>query len=360
MAPDLYLNYLLWLEQELQYDLVELKTTHTEKKTRKKMSYPSSSINKFNEFNLNYNTCKTTGSSSSTGSSECYYNQAANMFYEQQQQQQYQLNHYNNSSAYSSRQHLLVDLPENQKVLFYQSGAAGSSYDNNNGFNQSYYNYYNNSHHQLYYSGQSYMHDNNESSQCVEQASYGVCSSNLDNEVVKSTSKSKSSGAGRVATVGSNDDRIKKAFGIEETCGDEEKQRTSQSKTSGDDASSLFRNGATLRERNRMHILNEAFDNLRKIVPKTNLSEHQRLSKIATLRLAIHYISALTRILQSSGGCRPVDPSLLPPTPKRKRRRKTKNAQLEEAAPETQSLCIQSPHHQEKKPEQDSKKVRKN
>jgi hypothetical protein len=86
--------------------------------------------------------------------------------------------------------------------------------------------------------------------------------------------------------------------------------------------SDVSRNGATLRERNRMHILNDAFDELRKLVPKSNLSEHQRLSKIATLRLAIHYISALTRILQNSGGCKPVDPSLMPAPPRRRRRRK--------------------------------------
>lgn len=85
---------------------------------------------------------------------------------------------------------------------------------------------------------------------------------------------------------------------------------------------SEFRNGATLRERNRMHILNDAFDELRKIVPKTNLSEHQRLSKIATLRLAIQYIAGLTKLLQNSGGCKPIDPSLLPPPPRRRRRRK--------------------------------------
>jgi len=83
-----------------------------------------------------------------------------------------------------------------------------------------------------------------------------------------------------------------------------------------------FNSGATVRERNRMHILNDAFDDLRKIVPKTNLSEHQRLSKIATLRLAIHYIGALTKILQNSGGFKPVDPSTLPITPRRRRRRK--------------------------------------
>lgn len=57
----------------------------------------------------------------------------------------------------------------------------------------------------------------------------------------------------------------------------------------------------TVRERNRMHALNEAFDELRRVVPKANLHDHQRLSKIATLRLAIHYISCLTQILDAHG-----------------------------------------------------------
>lgn len=61
------------------------------------------------------------------------------------------------------------------------------------------------------------------------------------------------------------------------------------------------RSGATVRERTRMHMLNEAFDELRKVVPKSNLSEHQKLSKIATLRLAIHYISALSTLLKATG-----------------------------------------------------------
>ncbi|KAL8577920.1 hypothetical protein ACOMHN_011916 [Nucella lapillus] len=59
--------------------------------------------------------------------------------------------------------------------------------------------------------------------------------------------------------------------------------------------------GATERERTRMHMLNDAFDELRQVVPKSNLSEHQKLSKIATLRLAIHYISALSTTLKSTG-----------------------------------------------------------
>jgi hypothetical protein len=114
---------------------------------------------------------------------------------------------------------------------------------------------------------------------------------------------------------------------------------------------SEFRSGATVRERNRMHILNEAFDELRKIVPKSNLSEHQRLSKIATLRLAINYISALTRILQSTGGCRPVDPSLLPPAPKRRRRKK-----LDLEIRKKQKSAINNAPNQEKKSKENLKK----
>lgn len=142
-----------------------------------------------------------------------------------------------------------------------------------------------------------------------------------------------------------NDAKISKAFGIktktETATSDNNNNNTKtkladiqqqKAKEDGFSEDSEFRNGATLRERNRMHILNDAFDELRKIVPKSNLSEHQRLSKIATLRLAIHYISALTKILQNSGGCKPVDPSLLPAPPKRRRRRKFAKIQADQAA----------------------------
>lgn len=63
----------------------------------------------------------------------------------------------------------------------------------------------------------------------------------------------------------------------------------------------LMRIGATVRERTRMHMLNDAFDELRKAVPKTSLGEDQKLSKIATLRMAIQYIAALVTTLQTSG-----------------------------------------------------------
>uniref|UniRef100_UPI00358F51D1 neurogenic differentiation factor 1-like n=1 Tax=Myxine glutinosa TaxID=7769 RepID=UPI00358F51D1 len=54
---------------------------------------------------------------------------------------------------------------------------------------------------------------------------------------------------------------------------------------------------ANTRERNRMHGLNAALDQLRKIVPC--YSKTQKLSKIETLRLAKNYIWALSEILRS-------------------------------------------------------------
>ena len=129
-----------------------------------------------------------------------------------------------------------------------------------------------------------------------------------------------------------NDEKINKKFGLSNEAvinrlRDKETKKENghdrnDSWSKASDESDPFRNGATLRERNRMHILNDAFDELRKMVPKSNLNEHQRLSKIATLRLAILYINRLTFILSESGGCKPVDASLLPAPPRRRRRRK--------------------------------------
>ena len=58
------------------------------------------------------------------------------------------------------------------------------------------------------------------------------------------------------------------------------------------------RDCATVRERNRMHKLNRAFEELRKVIPKESYDGDEKLSKIATLRLAIHYISVLTNVLE--------------------------------------------------------------
>ena len=79
------------------------------------------------------------------------------------------------------------------------------------------------------------------------------------------------------------------------------KPRVTITKDDTSSVSGFIRVGATVRERTRMHVLNEAFDELRKVIPKSNLSDHQKLSKIATLRQAIQYIDALVRTLKSSG-----------------------------------------------------------
>ena len=63
---------------------------------------------------------------------------------------------------------------------------------------------------------------------------------------------------------------------------------------------SLVHASATSRSRTRMHKLNSnrAYDKLRKVVPKLKCdSRNERLSKIATLRLAIEYITMLTNCL---------------------------------------------------------------
>ncbi|KHJ87512.1 Helix-loop-helix DNA-binding domain protein [Oesophagostomum dentatum] len=54
---------------------------------------------------------------------------------------------------------------------------------------------------------------------------------------------------------------------------------------------------ANSRERQRMHGLNDALDLLRQYVPIT--TQHQKLSKIETLRLARNYIYALQRMLNT-------------------------------------------------------------
>lgn len=47
-----------------------------------------------------------------------------------------------------------------------------------------------------------------------------------------------------------------------------------------------------------MHKLNRAFEELRKVIPKESYDGEERLSKITTLRLAIHYISVLANVLE--------------------------------------------------------------
>lgn len=51
-----------------------------------------------------------------------------------------------------------------------------------------------------------------------------------------------------------------------------------------------------------MHKLNRAFEELRNVIPKESYDGEEKLSKIATLRLAIHYINVLENILEQDSG----------------------------------------------------------
>ena len=81
------------------------------------------------------------------------------------------------------------------------------------------------------------------------------------------------------------------------------------------------RDCATVRERNRMHKLNRAFEELRNVIPRESQEGEEKLSKIATLRLAIHYISVLGNILKqySSEDDSEKDEDEAEPTNKRQR-----------------------------------------
>ena len=60
------------------------------------------------------------------------------------------------------------------------------------------------------------------------------------------------------------------------------------------------RKRATVRERRRMHQLNDAFDRLRSYIPTYPSSE--KTSKIQTLKLAIEYIRDLADLLRDTEG----------------------------------------------------------
>lgn len=59
------------------------------------------------------------------------------------------------------------------------------------------------------------------------------------------------------------------------------------------------RKKANIRERRRMHNLNEAFNSLRKVLP--TFTYEKRLSRIETLRLAIVYVDFLSKFMKGYG-----------------------------------------------------------
>ncbi len=71
----------------------------------------------------------------------------------------------------------------------------------------------------------------------------------------------------------------------------------SQDSTNGGGHTKVKRTAANSRERNRMHTVNSAFDQLRDLVP--TYPSNRKLSKIDTLRLACTYIQDLVSVLQA-------------------------------------------------------------
>ena len=61
-----------------------------------------------------------------------------------------------------------------------------------------------------------------------------------------------------------------------------------------------IRKGATNRERNRFNAIQEAFEELRKVIPKEQHPKVGRLSKFATLKLATAYITMLGNALEGT------------------------------------------------------------
>ncbi|KAM9838008.1 neurogenic differentiation factor 2-like [Aulostomus maculatus] len=97
-----------------------------------------------------------------------------------------------------------------------------------------------------------------------------------------------------------DDDDDDEAEEEDENSGDKPKKRgPKKRKMTGArvERSKVRRLKANARERTRMHDLNSALDNLRKVVPC--YSKTQKLSKIETLRLAKNYILALGEILRN-------------------------------------------------------------
>ncbi|KAF6734647.1 Neurogenic differentiation factor 2 [Oryzias melastigma] len=141
--------------------------------------------------------------------------------------------------------------------------------------------------------------DDNDSEDCKTKDGHDRCALGEDelDEPQEGSSRAESEMAG-------DDDEDDEAE-EEEECGDEnsgdkpkkrgpKKRKMTAARV---ERSKVRRLKANARERTRMHDLNSALDNLRKVVPC--YSKTQKLSKIETLRLAKNYILALGEILRN-------------------------------------------------------------
>ncbi|XP_073351032.1 neurogenic differentiation factor 2-like [Pagrus major] len=118
----------------------------------------------------------------------------------------------------------------------------------------------------------------------------------MDGSDLRGDSRTQSEHAGE----DDEDDGMEEEDDGEDTEGDRPKKRGPKKRKMTPariERSKMRRVKANARERTRMHDLNSALDNLRKVVPC--YSKTQKLSKIETLRLAKNYIWALSEILRS-------------------------------------------------------------
>ncbi|CAG0921651.1 unnamed protein product [Notodromas monacha] len=88
------------------------------------------------------------------------------------------------------------------------------------------------------------------------------------------------------------------------------KPKESKSKHKPAPLSKYRRKNANARERHRMHEINVAFESLRKVIPAFTVDQgkpnnESQLTKITTLRLAMNYISSLSRMLEDGGDTSP-------------------------------------------------------
>ena len=144
----------------------------------------------------------------------------------------------------------------------------------------------------------------NSSEQCVEkkrsnEADLGVQRDSEERHIMNEYSADESDTSARVKQSGkrgfrkknANADRVKRL-----------KQSTTKKDNSWRQNSRSRRLVANARERSRIHILSDAFENLRRAVP--SYSQDQKLSKLAILKLATYYISALANLAESDTSAR--------------------------------------------------------
>uniref|UniRef100_A0A3P9KJ56 Neuronal differentiation 2 n=1 Tax=Oryzias latipes TaxID=8090 RepID=A0A3P9KJ56_ORYLA len=138
----------------------------------------------------------------------------------------------------------------------------------------------------------------NEIEDCKTKDGHDRCA--LDEDELDEPQEGSSRAESEMAGDDDEDDEAEEEECGDENSGDKPKKRGPKKRKMTParvERSKVRRLKANARERTRMHDLNSALDNLRKVVPC--YSKTQKLSKIETLRLAKNYILALGEILRN-------------------------------------------------------------